>query len=121
MVGGTFGFCDGTVIVHDDRSFTCSNDVCTRTASDAVLVAFHGRFVPCARVFAEGGCPRCSWHLFVALITKDRGIWTVVTGWGEEDAHEVHEVIEYKTFRCDRVGSLVEDRFGSSHGSVGTS
>ena len=42
------GFCDGTVIVHDDRSSTCSNDVCTMTASNEAIVAFHGRFVPCA-------------------------------------------------------------------------
>ena len=32
MFGDPSAHCDGTVIVHDDRSFTCSNNVCTVTA-----------------------------------------------------------------------------------------
>jgi len=57
--------CDGTVIVHEDRSFTCSNGRCRVTRSVAAVLSYHTRFVPCRSVFAQSGCPRCGWHLFV--------------------------------------------------------
>jgi hypothetical protein len=65
VLGRTWEDCNETVIVHDDRSFTCSNNDCTITASVEVVVSFHTSFVACRSVFAQGGCPRCGWHLFL--------------------------------------------------------
>jgi len=56
--------CGGTVIVHDDRTFTCSNGLCVVAASVEAIVSRHVRFVACRKVFGEEGCPKCGWHLF---------------------------------------------------------
>jgi len=52
--------CNGTVVVHEDRSFTCTSEACPVAAMVAAVVSYHTRFVPCRSAFAEHGCPRCS-------------------------------------------------------------
>jgi len=52
--------CDGTIIVHEDRTFTCSNETCTVTASVDATISWHTRFSACRSVFSDEGCPRCS-------------------------------------------------------------
>jgi len=56
----TYLKCDGTVIVHQDRSLTCSNSSCTVMAAVEAVTSWHQRFVACRQVFGEEGCPRCS-------------------------------------------------------------
>ena len=67
------GTCDGMVIVHDDRTFTCSNGDCTVTTPAEALISTHSRFFACRSVFTESGCPRCGWHLFVSTVDEETG------------------------------------------------
>jgi len=57
---GTYPSCDGTVIVHEDRTFTCTNSSCTVLASADATVSWHTRFLACRSVFTDEGCPKCS-------------------------------------------------------------
>jgi hypothetical protein len=57
---GTYPGCDGTVIVHEDRTFTCTNNNCSVLASADTTVSWHTRFLACQSVFTDEGCPRCS-------------------------------------------------------------
>lgn len=57
--GTSHQHCSGTVLVHDDRSFTCSQDACSVTGSVEAVITDHSRFIPCRSVSPEG-CPRCT-------------------------------------------------------------
>jgi hypothetical protein len=50
--------CDGTVIVHLDRSATCTNAGCDEPGTTTALTERHDWFVPCTESLA-GACPRC--------------------------------------------------------------
>jgi len=64
------GACDGIVIVHDDRTFTCSNTDCAVTTSAEAVIALHSRFYACRSAFAPRGCPKCAWHLFAPAVDE---------------------------------------------------
>jgi hypothetical protein len=52
--------CRGAVIVHDDRTLTCSETACTSHGFDPRLaVHLHGMFASCHTVFPAGNCPLC--------------------------------------------------------------
>jgi len=53
------GWCNGTVVVHDDRTFTCTDRACPDQAPIAVVVSAHARFLSCHNVFLDATCPRC--------------------------------------------------------------
>lgn len=62
------GLCGGVVVVHRDRSMTCSDAACVVPPGPAFL-AHHVTFVGCPSIGAadrpaatadHGGCPRCT-------------------------------------------------------------
>jgi hypothetical protein len=53
------GWCNGTVIVHDDRTFTCTDLACAVQAPTAVVVSVHARFLSCHHAFCDATCPHC--------------------------------------------------------------
>jgi hypothetical protein len=52
--------CEGTVVVHEDRSLTCTNSDCNIFVAVDSMVSWHARFLACRAVFTENGCPRCA-------------------------------------------------------------
>lgn len=50
--------CDGVLIVHLDRTTTCTNTDCVAPALIRCIVDLHSTFVPCRAIDSQG-CPRC--------------------------------------------------------------
>jgi hypothetical protein len=51
--------CDGVVIVHRDRSATCTDTRCSQPPTETrALIGCHSWFVPCTESLLDG-CPRC--------------------------------------------------------------
>jgi len=50
--------CEGTVIVHRDRSMTCTALPCHQETGAGMWLNLHWAFVPCSTTLGEG-CPIC--------------------------------------------------------------
>jgi len=57
--GGHLRQCDGTVVAHRSRLFTCSGADCATPILSGGLMEGHALFVPCAEVLGAD-CPICS-------------------------------------------------------------
>lgn len=52
--------CPGVVLVHSDRTLTCSEAECElRGTGSSTMVLGHTMFVPCEAVAGRGPCPWC--------------------------------------------------------------
>lgn len=51
--------CGGVLIVHQDRTATCSWLDCPASGLFERMVDAHATFVPCRDVFVAPPCPRC--------------------------------------------------------------
>ena len=51
--------CAGTIIVHVDRSLTCTDGECRVPPTRAHVVSGHAWFLPCHSLDQTQVCPRC--------------------------------------------------------------
>jgi len=50
--------CEGTVVVHEDSSYTCTDDACGASGSTFAALSRHSWFLACRDALGEG-CPVC--------------------------------------------------------------
>jgi len=51
--------CSGVLIIHGDRSVTCTSHDCGDLRMIEQLIDAHSMFVPCNSAFGSKGCPAC--------------------------------------------------------------
>jgi len=51
--------CDGTLIIHLDRTATCTNESCPAPQMVERMIDYHSMFIPCSEAFDAARCPRC--------------------------------------------------------------
>jgi hypothetical protein len=55
--------CDGTVVVHEDATYTCTDDRCGASESTFAALNRHSWFLACRDALGEG-CPICQQFRF---------------------------------------------------------
>lgn len=54
--------CSGVLIIHGDKSVTCTAHECRDLRMIEQMIDAHSMFVPCHSAFGSQGCPACDFH-----------------------------------------------------------
>jgi hypothetical protein len=70
-------WCDGVIVVHDDRAYTCTEFDCDASESRIIALSRHSSFLACRDVLGDA-CPVCH------LVRQYHLVATVDTAPGDE-------------------------------------